>query len=1677
MSSDSSNPTIVTDSLNYAPGSDALISAKGFDPGATIEFEVRTETVAPDGTSSFGNPSTLFATVGADGTLSTNFYLNSIYAGTTLSVTATEVQIGADGSVTPVSSVATAASTITVGAASSTLPAPTVTTDKGDYAPGSTANITASGFGSGDAITFAVDTIDATTGAVLWTGPTWTASADSSGTAVTPFSVTPNYANTTIELVATDAANGESASTVFTDAATLGGIKVEKLVSVDGGANWYVANDTGDYSGFSNDIAFLNSISGVTGIASAHLHDDASPPVMATNGTVTYEVVVTNTNAASSGVSFTGVTVTDSPGGPAFTVGSTLLAGASEVSNQVTVAAVSGTQTDTVTVSGTAFGNTFTDRDSVTYIGGTPGITIDKQISTDGTNWVDVGNGNLAQDPNLFVGSTVYEQVVVTNTGSTALSGLSVSNVNGPSFTLGSTTLGVGGSETSSVSTFNAVSGYQLDTATVTGTGGGAPVSASDSANYTGVTAGITIDKQISTDGTNWVDVGNGNLAQDPNLFVGSTVYEQVVVTNTGSTALSGLSVSNVNGPSFTLGSTTLGVGGSETSQVATLTAVSGQQIDTATVSGTATDDAGNTQPVSATDQANYTGVTAGITIDKQISVDGSHWLDVGNGNLADDPSLFVGSTVYEQVVVTNTGSTALSGLSVSNVNGPSFTLGSTTLGVGGSETSQVATLTAVSGQQIDTATVSGTATDDAGNTQPLSATDQANYTGVTAGITIDKQISVDGSHWLDVGTGNLADDPSLFVGSTVYEQVVVTNTGSTALSGLSVSNVNGPSFTLGSTTLGVGGSETSQVATLTAVSGQQIDTATVSGTATDDAGNTQPVSATDQANYTGVTAGITIDKQISTDGTTWVDVGNGVLNDPIVALGSSVYERVIVTNEGATALSGLTVTDVGGNGPPSFTLGSTTLAVGASETSAVATINAASGHQLDTATVNGSATDGVGNTQPVTASDQADYTGVTGSIALDKQISTDGTHWLDAGNGNLADDPRLFVGKSVYEQVIVSNTGAIALSGLTVTDVGGNGPPSFTLGSTTLAAGASETSAVATISAASGYQLDTATVNGTAGGTQPVSASDSANYTGVTAGVAIDKQISVDGSTWVDVGNGNLADDPSLFVGNTVYERVIVANTGSTALSGLTVTDIGGNGPPSFTVGSTLGAGQSETSAVATISAALGYQLDTATVNGTATDGVGDTKSVTASDQANYTGVGPSITIDKQISVDGGKTWLDVGNGNLADDPTVLVGNGNCSPTTVEYRVLVKNTSGINETSVSVTDVNGPAFTFGGLSTTSIAAGATATSDVSTAKAVAGYQLDTATVHGTGGGTTVTASDQANYTGVTAGISIDKQISVDGGKTWLDVGNGNLADDPVVLAGSGGCSSTGATVEYRVLLKNTSVSGINETGVSVTDVNGPAFTFGGLSTTSLAAGATVTSDVSTTKAVAGYQLDTATAKGTAHDASGNTASVSASDQANYTGVTAGVTVDKQVAVHQANSSTDVWYDVGAGTNNLPAVMAGEQLDFRILVTNTSTGGLSETISATDAASTAGLNGVNFTFGSGASTTDTLAAGGSAYSNILTTSAVAGCQWDTATATGVVHDAGGNSTTTTAKDTAYYDALDLASALTKRAIGRTTSRNGTSLAGRGAAPTAGARRRVEANCCLGTSTMMASPTI
>jgi hypothetical protein len=211
---------------------------------------------------------------------------------------------------------------------------------------------------------------------------------------VSDLSVAGNYTNTA-SVTGTDV-NGGATLTQDSLAATYFGataaINIEKLVSVDGGVNWWFKADDADDT--------IANIAALTGIDPTHLHIETSTtfPTTIVGAPVMYEVVVTN--GTDGGLSETITTLTDSTGLTFTFDHATLASGESEVSNIVTTTATTGLVTNTVDITGTVTddcGDTAspTDSDSVNFTGLAPtlaGLT-KGYWATHLTLW-DVGTGD-----------------------------------------------------------------------------------------------------------------------------------------------------------------------------------------------------------------------------------------------------------------------------------------------------------------------------------------------------------------------------------------------------------------------------------------------------------------------------------------------------------------------------------------------------------------------------------------------------------------------------------------------------------------------------------------------------------------------------------------------------------------------------------------------------------------------------------------------------------------------------------------------------------------------------------------------------------------------------------------------------------------------------------------------------------------------------------------------------------------------------------------------------------------------------------------------------------------------------------------------------------------------------------------------------------------------------------
>ena len=316
-------------------------------------------------------------------------------------------------------------------------------------------------------------------------------------------------------------------------------------------------------------------------------------------------------------------------------------------------------------------------------------------------------------------------------------------------------------------------------------------------------------------------------------------------------------------------------------------------------------------------------------------------------------------------------------------------------------------------------------------------------------------------------------------------------------------------------------------------------NTATV--VASDDDGNTD--TATDDATvtFTDLTADIDVEKYVSVDGgANWADADSAT--GPYMNAGIEPQFKFVVTNKGNVTLSNIELTDT------DFSLAGctipSTLAAGASFECIVTGTWAADQH-TNTATASGSFTDGAGNVESDSDTDDANYFGSNPEIDVEKYVSIDGgTTWVDADS---ATGPYLNTGTAPQFKFVVTNTGNVTLSSVTVTD------SKFTLPTgcivSTLAVGASD-DCIVTGTWAAGQHKNTATASGSftdgAGKTEKDTDTDDANYFGADPKIDLTKT-----GVWVD-GNGNGYAD----VGETINYTFVVKNTGNVALSSVTVTD-----------------------------------------------------------------------------------------------------------------------------------------------------------------------------------------------------------------------------------------------------------------------------------------------------------------------------------------------------------------------------------------------------------------------------------------------------------------------------------------------------------------------------------------
>ena len=553
---------------------------------------------------------------------------------------------------------------------------------------------------------------------------------------------------------------------------------------------------------------------------------------------------------------------------------------------------------------------------------------------------------------------------------------------------------------------------------------------------------------------------------------------------------------------------------------IATGTATAGQYANTGTVTGVDPTDV----EVTDEDPSHYFGTEPSIDIEKATNGDDA---DVPTG-----PLVAVGGTVRWTYVVRNTGNVALNDVAVTDdlvdaaaidCDGTGSNVIPGPLAPDGTFTC-VATGVAEPGQYANLGTVTGVGpvTTDAAGTEvagvEVTDEDPSHYFGAAPQVDIEKATNNDDA---DDAPGVQTSE-----GAPVTWTYVVTNTGNVPLTAVTVTD-----DMVGTAEIdcdGTGGNviagplapaeDFTCVATGTAIAGQYANLGTVTGTApetTDENGDPvdgAEVTDDDPSHYFGDFAAVDIEKSTNTED---ADEPTG----PFVALDGAVRWTYIVVNTGTVDLYEVTVTDdmvdaaaIDCDGTGENVIAGP-LAPEASIT-CVATGTAIAGQYANLGAVTGIAPDlPPGPDQnPVRVSDDdpSHYFGAVPAVDIEK-----------ATNGDDADSPVgpvVNVGAEVEWTYVVTNTGNVALTDVTVSDdmvgdaeidcdgTGGNvvaGPLAPGASFTCVAAGIAVADQYANMGTVTGIGPETWDVNGETVAGAEVTDEDPSHYFGIVPSVS----------------------------------------------------------------------------------------------------------------------------------------------------------------------------------------------------------------------------------------------------------------------------------------------------------------------------------------------------------------------------------------------------------------------------------------------------------------------------------------------------------------------------------------------------------------------------------------------
>jgi hypothetical protein len=529
---------------------------------------------------------------------------------------------------------------------------------------------------------------------------------------------------------------------------------------------------------------------------------------------ITYTFAVTNTGPEA----LTNVVVTDPMTGLVIS-GSPIASLAVGVSNTDVTGTYTITQADieTGSVTNTA---TATDANNVTDISGTANDNNTPTVTA------------VTQDPSVAVvktasiggtGTGLLEEVItytfaVTNTGPTVLTNVAVTDPMVGLVITGSpiASLAVGASSSAVTGTYT-ITQTDIDAGSVTNT-----ATATD-ANGVTDTSGTAIDNDDATVTTVTQSPGvalvkTASIGGSGTGLLGEVITYTFAVTNSGSTTLTNIVVTDDKATITGSPIATLAAGASSSVITGTYT-ITEADIDTGSVTNTATaTDANGVTDISGTaidnDDPTVTTVTQspGVAVVKTASIGGT-----GTGLL--------GEVITYTFAVTNSGSMTLTNIVVTDDKATITGSPIATLAPGASSSAITGTYTIIQAD-IDTGSVTNTATaTDANGVTDISGTaidnDDPTVTTVTQspGVALVKTASIGGT-----GTGLL--------GEVITYTFAVTNSGSTTLTNIVVTDDKATITGSPIATLAAGASSSAITGTYT-ITEADIDTGSVTNTAT----------------------------------------------------------------------------------------------------------------------------------------------------------------------------------------------------------------------------------------------------------------------------------------------------------------------------------------------------------------------------------------------------------------------------------------------------------------------------------------------------------------------------------------------------------------------------------------------------------------------------------------------------------------------------------------------------------------------------------------------------------------------------------------------------------------------------------------------------------------------------